>query len=98
MEKLQEQLDEAVLGFDSADDADLKQAMRTFPESDARTMAHAPHSPANATYWFERELRQYLGRAVVDLPGGHVGFVSAPAEFARELLATLGPGPRRVLG
>jgi len=31
-----------------------------------------------------------LGRTLVDLPGGHIGFVSAPAEFAHELLATLG--------
>jgi pimeloyl-ACP methyl ester carboxylesterase len=104
---------------------------RTFPESDVRAMAHAPKNPANATYWFEHELRQYpaaeldlntlqryagrivpaagrdsagypchgvsaalagkLDRAVVDLPGGHIGFVSAPAEFARELLDAIGP-------
>jgi acetyltransferase/esterase len=102
---------------------------RTFAESDVRTMAHAPRNPANATYWFEHELRQYpsveldltslqahagrillaagrdsvghpcrevavaladkLGRAVVDLPGGHTGFVSAPAEFAHELLTAI---------
>lgn len=30
-----------------------------------------------------------LGRTVLDLPGGHTGFVSAPAEFAGELLAAL---------
>jgi pimeloyl-ACP methyl ester carboxylesterase len=31
----------------------------TFPDSDARVMATAPRNDANATYWFEHELRQY---------------------------------------
>jgi pimeloyl-ACP methyl ester carboxylesterase len=100
-----------------------------FPASDRQVMAHAPRNDANATYWFERELRQYpavdldldrlvehadrivlavgrvgagypahdvnaelgkkLGRAVVELPGGHVGAIAHPAEFARELVLAL---------
>lgn len=93
---------------------------------------------ANATYWFEREVRQYpavdldlnvlearadrivpmagrespgypahevsvalaekLGRELVELSGGHPGFLSKPAEFARELIQVLtrtgyDPGP-----
>jgi hypothetical protein len=87
------------------------------------------HILANATYWFERELRQYpavdldldaltahadrivpiagresrgypcyevivelgkkLSRDLVELPGGHVGYVAQPAEFARELVQAL---------
>lgn len=31
-----------------------------------------------------------LGRSVLDLPGGHVGFLSHPAEYARALLDALG--------
>ncbi len=92
---------------------------------------------ANATYWFEHELRQYpaadldlnalnaradqivpaagresrgrpaheasvelakkLGRDLVELPGGHIGFVTHPAQFARELVQALdraGHGPK----
>ncbi len=102
---------------------------QAFAESDRQTMARAPKNEANATYWFEHELRQYpavdldlgalaahaerivlmagqeshgcpayevgvklgqkLGRDVIDLPGGHVGFVSQPAEFAGEFVRAL---------
>lgn len=108
-----------------------------FAESDRQVMARAPRNAANATYWFERELRQYpavdldldaltahadrivpvvgresrghpayevnvelgknLGHNVIELPGGHVGYVSQPAEFATELvqaLARTGRGPK----
>jgi acetyltransferase/esterase len=114
----------------------------TFAASDRQFMAR-PMDPkngeirANATYWFERELRQYpavdldldtlkahadrivpaagresrgypcyevnvelgkkLGRDAIELPGGHVGYVTHPAEFARELvqaLARTGQGPK----
>nr|WP_235214929.1 hypothetical protein [Rhodococcus opacus] len=99
----------------------------TFAESDRQAMARAGNAQnervvANATYWFEHELRQYpavdldlgtlatyadrivpmagreshghpayevsvalgrkLGREVVELPGGHIGCVTRPAEFA----------------
>jgi len=115
-----------------------------FAASDRQVMAY-PRDPsidgtsmlANATYWFEHELRQYpavdldldalkahaerivpmvgresrgypcyevnvalakkLGRDVIELPGGHIGYVTHPAEFARELvqaLALTGHGPK----
>ncbi|MEO7910442.1 MAG: alpha/beta hydrolase, partial [Roseiflexaceae bacterium] len=106
-----------------------------FAESDRQVMARARDSKnseyvlANATYWFEHELRQYpavdleldalkahadrivpvagresrgypcyavnvelgkkLGRAVIELSGGHVGYVAQGAEFAHELLQAL---------
>lgn len=102
---------------------------QAFPDTDRQVMAHAPKNEANATYWFEHELRQYpaveldldalaaqaerillavgreargypahdvnvalgrkLGRDVVELPGGHVGAMAHPAEFAQELTAAL---------
>jgi pimeloyl-ACP methyl ester carboxylesterase len=102
---------------------------RAFPPSDRQVMARAPKNDANATYWFEHELRQYpaveldldalashadrivlatgreshgypcrdvnvelgkkLGRDVIELPGGHVGCIAHPAEFARELVHVL---------
>jgi pimeloyl-ACP methyl ester carboxylesterase len=105
---------------------------QAFAESDRQTMARAPkneYTLANATYWFEHELRQYptvdldidalkthadrimlaagresrghptyeinvelgkkLGRKLIELPGGHVGFLTQPAEFAREFLQAL---------
>jgi hypothetical protein len=36
------------------------------------------------------ELGTRLGRDLIELPGGHVGYVAQPAEFARELLDALG--------
>jgi acetyltransferase/esterase len=108
---------------------------RAFAESDRQVMAqtmarkNGEERLANATYWFEHELRQYpaadldldalnahanrivpavgresrgypcyeatkalgkrLERDVIELPGGHVGYLSQPAAFARELLRTL---------
>jgi pimeloyl-ACP methyl ester carboxylesterase len=35
------------------------------------------------------ELGKKLGRDVIELPGGHVGYVSHPAEFAREFVQAL---------
>ncbi len=40
-------------------------------------------------YQPNRVLAQKLGRAIVDLPGGHLGFVSSPAEFAKALMDAL---------
>jgi pimeloyl-ACP methyl ester carboxylesterase len=116
--------------------------VRLFAESDRQLMARAldlknGEIRANATYWFERELRPYpavnldldalqgyaerimpavgresrgypayevtvelaqkLGRDVIELPGGHAGYVAHPAEFARELVQALvrtGRGPQ----
>jgi len=114
-----------------------------FAASDRQVMArardpkHSVYILANATYWFEHELRQYpavdldldaldahagrivlvagresrgypayevnvalgkkLGRDVIELPGGHVGYVTQPAAFAREVvqaLARTGHGPK----
>lgn len=114
-----------------------------FAKSDRQVMARArdpkngEYILANATYWFEHELRQYpaveldfdalkahvdrivlvagresrgypayevnvelgkkLGRDLIELPGGHVAYVTQPAEFARELvqaLARTGHGPK----
>lgn len=102
---------------------------RTFPDADRRVMAQAPKNEANATYWFEHEMRQYppveldldalathadqillavgreargypahevnvvlarkLGRDIIELPGGHVGCMAHPAEFADELTQAL---------
>jgi pimeloyl-ACP methyl ester carboxylesterase len=106
---------------------------RTFAPIDRQVMSHTrARDPrrtkelrANATYWFEHELRQYpavaldltaltasvdrivpavgresagypcsaatkelgkrLGREVIELPGGHVGFLEQPAVFADTL-------------
>ena len=103
-----------------------------FAESDRLAMARVPkneYTIANATYWFEHELRQYpaadlnldvlkahadnivpmagreshgypcyeaslelakkLGLDLIELPGGHVGFSTQPAEFAREFVQAL---------
>jgi pimeloyl-ACP methyl ester carboxylesterase len=49
------------------------------------------------TYDVNVELAKKLGRAVIELPGGHIGFVTQPAEFARECvqaLARTGHGPK----
>jgi acetyltransferase/esterase len=43
------------------------------------------------------ELAKKLGRDVIELPGGHIGYVTQPAEFAREYvqaLARTGHGPK----
>ena len=105
---------------------------KAFAESDRQAMARAPkneYTLANATYWFEHELRQYpavdldlnalkahadrivlmggresrgypcyevnaqlgkkLGRELIELPGGHIGFLTQPAAFARETVHAL---------
>ena len=117
-------------------------------ERHRQVMAHGPRDPnidpnirkymrANATYWFEHELRQYpavdldldalkshadrivlvagresrgyptyevnvelakkLGRDLIKMPSGHIGFVIQPADFAREFVQALtrtGHGPK----
>jgi pimeloyl-ACP methyl ester carboxylesterase len=40
-------------------------------------------------YQPNRVLAQKLGREIVNLPGGHLGFVSYPTEFAKELMNAL---------
>jgi pimeloyl-ACP methyl ester carboxylesterase len=109
---------------------------QAFAETDRQVMAqtrdpmHSGQVRANASYWFEHELRQYpaaaldldalkthaariipavgresrgypcyeatvalgekLEREVMDLPGGHVGFLAHPAAFAQALHDGLG--------
>jgi hypothetical protein len=46
------------------------------------------------TYQPGKILAEKLGLALLDLPGGHLGFLASPAEFARELLNALGCGSR----
>jgi len=103
-----------------------------FAELDRQAMGRAPkneYTLTNATYWFERELRQYpavdlnldvlkahadrilltagresrgypcyeatveltkrFGSNLIELPGGHVGLLTQPAEFGREFLQAL---------
>jgi hypothetical protein len=43
------------------------------------------------------ELGKKLGRDLIELPGGHIGFLTQPAAFARETvhaLAQTGHGPK----
>jgi pimeloyl-ACP methyl ester carboxylesterase len=50
------------------------------------------------TYEVNVELGKKLGRELIELPGGHIGFISQPAEFSRELVQLLrrqGHGPKR---
>jgi pimeloyl-ACP methyl ester carboxylesterase len=41
------------------------------------------------TYEVNVELSKQLGRDLIELPGGHIGFLTQPAEFAREFLHAL---------
>jgi acetyltransferase/esterase len=43
-------------------------------------------------YQSNRVLARQLGREIVDFPGGHLGFLSHPALFAKELMNALGGG------
>jgi pimeloyl-ACP methyl ester carboxylesterase len=44
------------------------------------------------TYQPNKILAQKLGLDLVDLPGGHLGFMASPTEFAKELMNALGRG------
>jgi pimeloyl-ACP methyl ester carboxylesterase len=46
-------------------------------------------SPGHPAYQVSVELGKKLRRDLIELPGGHVGFLTHPAEFARELIAAL---------
>ena len=46
-------------------------------------------SRGHPTYEVTLELARRLGRALHELPGGHVGFLTHPTEFAQELLQVL---------
>lgn len=45
------------------------------------------------TYEVNVELGRKLGQHVVELPGGHIGYVTQPADFARDFLQALSPSP-----
>lgn len=62
-------------------------AIQTY--ADRITLAAGRDSGGHPCREVTAALADKLGRALLDLPGGHVGFLSAPAEFARELLAAL---------
>lgn len=79
----------------------MEHELRQYPrvELDLDTLAaHAERlvlaggrdAQAQVPYQPNRVLAQELGRAIVDLPGGHLGFVSSPTEFAKELMNALG--------
>jgi acetyltransferase/esterase len=42
-------------------------------------------------YEISAQLSEKLGRDLIELPGGHAGYVAQPAEFARELMQALQP-------
>jgi ubiquinone/menaquinone biosynthesis C-methylase UbiE/pimeloyl-ACP methyl ester carboxylesterase len=44
------------------------------------------------SYQSSKALARQLGLNIVDLPGGHLGFMTSPAEFAKELMNALGGG------
>jgi pimeloyl-ACP methyl ester carboxylesterase len=52
-------------------------------------LAGGRDSNAQMTYQPNRVLAQQLGCDIIDFPGGHGGFRSFPAEFARELVNVL---------
>ena len=49
-------------------------------------LAGGRDSQNQVTYQPNKILAQKLGINLVDLPGGHLGFMASPAEFARELI------------
>jgi acetyltransferase/esterase len=46
-------------------------------------------SRGDPTYEVNVELGKKLGRPVIEMPGGHVGYAMHPAEFAAGLCAAL---------
>lgn len=52
-------------------------------------LAGGRNSQDQMTYQPNKILAQKLGLDLVDMPGGHLGFMTSPAEFARELIDTL---------
>lgn len=78
----------------------FERELRPYPAMDLDVDALAPHAD-RLLLAGGRESRQFVcyqpntvlaarfGKAIVDLPGGHIGMVNHPVEFARELLAAL---------
>jgi len=61
------------------------------PHSERIVLAVGRDSVGYPCHRVNAALAERLGRDLVELPGGHVGFVAHPDEFARELLAALSP-------
>jgi len=75
---------------------ELRQYPRVELELDALTsraqqivLVGGRDSQDQMTYQPGKVLAQKLGLDVVDLPGGHLGFIAYPAEFANELMVAL---------
>jgi acetyltransferase/esterase len=58
--------------------------------ADRLVLAGGRESRQRITYQPNTVLAARLGKPIVDLPGGHVGLIMQPADFARELLDALG--------
>jgi acetyltransferase/esterase len=58
--------------------------------ADRLILAGGRESKQNPTYQPNTVLAAKFGKSIVDLPGGHLGFLTHPTEFARELLDALG--------
>jgi pimeloyl-ACP methyl ester carboxylesterase len=63
-------------------------ALKAFAERIVLAGGH--DSRDQLTYQPNRVLARQLGREIVDFPGGHLGFLSHPASFAKELMSVLG--------
>jgi acetyltransferase/esterase len=81
----------------------MEHELRQYPRVEfhrARLAAHAERivlaggrdSHDQMTSQPNRVLARQLGREIVDFPGGHLGFMSHPALFAKELMNALGGG------
>jgi pimeloyl-ACP methyl ester carboxylesterase len=94
--------DPTVCSFDAANNVywferELRQYPRVRLDVD-RLAAHADQlmlaggreSTQDVAYQPNTVLAERLDKPIVNLPGGHLGFITHPTEFARELLAALG--------
>ncbi len=81
----------------------MEHELRQYPRVELDLAALAAHaerivlaggrdSQVQMTYQPNKVLAQKLGLGILDLPGGHLGFVSHPAEFAKELMNALSGG------
>ncbi len=78
----------------------MEHELRQYPRTEldlARLSAHAERivlaggrdSHERMTYQPNRVLAQQFGCDIIDFPGGHLGFLSFPAEFAKDLVSAL---------
>ncbi len=78
----------------------MKHELRQYPQVELDLDALTAHtrqlilvggcdSQDQMTYQPGKVLAQKLGLDIVNLPGGHLGFISHPAEFAHELMDAL---------